>query len=127
MKRISLLVILLLIATGASVYGEDSHWDSALRVESTDALDQYWKLSETPSMEAHMAILHAGGSSSLTATLEILVREDGTVAARVVKSSGNDEFDRAILAATEQMKFVPAPGNEARQPVTAPFPWSHGR
>lgn len=73
-----------------------------------------------------MALLQAGGEDSLTVVVEMLVQEDGSVRARLAESSGNEEYDQAAVVATEEKRFAPAPGNEERRPVIAPFAWNHG-
>ncbi len=126
MKFAKLIYLLVLGAWLVDGHAE-SPWDEALRVDSTAALEAYWEFSSPPSTEAQMNLLRAGGTDNLNLVLEILVQEDGTVAARVIEASGNDAYDQAAILATEEFEYEPAAGNEQRRPVVAPFEWDHGR
>ena len=126
MRTTKLFILLLLFVSAVSVYGQ-TLWDEALQVDSTDALGEYWTFSGMPSPEVQMALMRAGGSETLSVRLDILVLEDGSVQVRVAEPSGNDEYDRAAVAATEQFEYEPTAANEQRQPVVAPFEWNHGR
>jgi|SRR6056297_1349488 len=99
-------------------------WDGALRLDSYDALGEYWKADEIP-MEAFRNLLRF--RETLRVEMDLLVREDGTVISRITGPSGNDAYDSAVREAVEQYQFQPTPENDPPTAVVVPYYRSQGR
>jgi colicin import membrane protein len=78
---------------------------------------------EGPVMDAYFALLRErlraalekppGLADTLVTTIEVRIAADGTLsAARITRSSGSPEFDRAVLAAVARTRMPPRPDNK---------------
>lgn len=78
---------------------------------------------EGPVMDAYFAMLRErlraalekppGLADTLVTTIEVRIAADGTLSgARITRSSGSPEFDRAVLAAVARTRMPPRPDNK---------------
>jgi len=86
---------------------------------------------EGPVMDAYFAMLRErlraalekppGLADTLVTTIEVRIAADGTLSgARITRSSGSPEFDRAVLAAVARTRMPPRPDNKSEL-LTIPF------
>ncbi len=86
---------------------------------------------EGPVMDAYFAMLRQrlreafvqppGLADTLVATLEVRIAADGSLTgARIARSSGSQDFDRAVLAAVARTRMPPRPDGKGEQ-LTIPF------
>jgi colicin import membrane protein len=68
--------------------------------------DEYFAILKKKIAEAVKSDLPPGLSDTLEVGIEVRIAADGTLSgARVTKSSGNDEFDRVVLAAFKKVRM----------------------
>ncbi|NKI34920.1 TonB C-terminal domain-containing protein [Wenzhouxiangella sp. XN79A] len=104
------LVAILIAGAARAATPED--WASAAVVESHDRIEQHWKVVRRPSderMRAMRLIDMAPENSDrrLKTRFEMLIKNDGTVAGRVIESSGVEAYDRAVLDAIGEYLYEP--------------------
>lgn len=86
---------------------------------------------EGPVMDAYFAMLRdrlraalekpPGLADTLVTTVSVRIAADGTLSgARIVRSSGSPDFDRAVLAAIARTRMPPRPDNKSEL-LTIPF------
>lgn len=80
---------------------------TALSREEQDVLDAYKKLLGIRLRESHDDVKPTGLSENLKATAEVFLAADGSMLRpKIVKSSGNEEFDQSVLAAIRNTKPI---------------------
>lgn len=99
-------------------------WDDALRLDSYEALGEYWTADEVP-LEALRDLL--AFREPLRVEMDLLVREDGTVISRISEPSGNDAYDSAVRDAVEQYRYESTPDNSPPKAVIVPYYRNVGR
>lgn len=87
----------------------------ALTANPDDVLAAYYALFKT---RLHAAFEPPPGlSDTLKATIEFRSNPDGSITnARITKSSGSAEYDRAVLDAVARVKMPPRPDKKAEEP-----------
>jgi colicin import membrane protein len=94
----------------------------ALTREEGALLDAYFALLINRLRESFESAKPTDVSDKLTATAAFYVGADGTIAnARIARSSGNDEFDQAVLEAVRHTRSIgPRPDHKSDE-VSVPF------
>ena len=107
---------------GGSSASKKGAQGKALTSDHDDAVARYEKFFKDELRRMYLDDLPPGLADTLKVDIEVRNNADGSLAnARVVKSSGNKEFDQAVLAAIRRVKLPPRPD---KQTVVFEFPFT---
>jgi hypothetical protein len=118
--------LLLLLCLSAPASGDSDPWASAISVIAHDEIETHWKVTRWPSDESmqrmrHIDMAPENSGRRLKTRFEMLIRQDGTVAARVIQSSGVDAYDQAVLNAVEEYLYEPVNPQDSPPMYILPF------
>lgn len=113
--RYFIAVILLCLSAKSIAHDE---WGDAMHLDSYNELKEFWEPDTVP-MDSLRSLLRFKGP--LRTEVEVLIRSDGSSVGRITVSSGNKEFDSAVMEVVEKYRYRPTEQNDPPQPVIVPY------